>query len=68
MATVFAFLGLLLGLMQGSAALFEAFGHRFPVPPSTETTPRASDGAARDEEIAIVLAAVDAHRRKRRGA
>jgi sodium pump decarboxylase gamma subunit len=68
MTTVFAFLGLLVGLMQASAALFEAFGHRFPVPPSTETTSGASGGASRDEEIAIVLAAVEAHRRQRRGA
>ena len=68
MTTVFAFLGLLVGLMQGSAAFFQAFGHRFPVPFSTETTPGVSGGAARDEETAIALAAVEAHRRQRRGA
>ena len=32
MATVFAFLGLLVGLMQGSAAFFAAFADRFPEP------------------------------------
>jgi sodium pump decarboxylase gamma subunit len=68
MTTVFAFLGLLVGLMQGSAALFEAFGHLFPVPAPTEAAPGASGGAAGGEEIAIVLAAVEAHRRQCRGA
>ena len=68
MTTVFAFLGLLVGLMHGSAAFFEAFGHRFPALPPTETTPEAPGGAAHDEEIAVVVAAVEAHRRQRRGA
>ena len=68
MTMVFAFLSLLVGLMQGAAAFFEAFGHRFPVPPSTEASPGASGSAARAEETAIVLAVVEAHRRQRRGA
>jgi len=69
MATVFAFLGVLVGLMQGSAAFFEAFGDRFAEPevptPSAGATP---GGAGNDDEIAIVLAAIEAHRRGRGGA
>ena len=69
MTTVFAFLGLLVALMQGSAAFFAAFAERFPEPElmnvggqTTSTKPGT------DEEIAIVLAAVEAYRRGGTGA
>jgi sodium pump decarboxylase gamma subunit len=69
MTTVFAFLGLLVALMQASAAFFEAFGDRFAEPeaptPSPGTPP---DSAGNDDEIAIVLAAIEAHRRGGAGA
>lgn len=67
MTTVFAFLGLLVGLMQGSAVFFEAFGDRLAAPASPEPVPGASRSGARDEEIAVVLAAVEAHRHRRGG-
>ncbi len=66
MVTVFAFLGLLVGLMQGSAAFFGAFGDRFAEPEARGGG--QLPGSAGDEDIAIVLAAIEAHRRARGGA
>jgi len=67
MTTVFAFLGLLVGLMYGSAAFFAAFGDRFPEPEAVPTGWAASPAAGHDEEIAIVLAAAEARRLGREG-
>ena len=67
MLMVFVFLGLLVGLMQGSAAFFAAFGARFPEPQPAPSGRATSPGAENDEEIAIVLAAVEAHRLGREG-
>jgi len=63
MLTVFAFLTLLVGLMRGSAAFFEAFADRFPEAPLGEPTVSGSGAGAGEEEIAVVLAAITAHRR-----
>jgi sodium pump decarboxylase gamma subunit len=60
MATVFAFLTLLVGLMAGSARFFEAYGDRFSEP---EAADPAGGTADTQEEIAVVLAAIEAHRR-----
>ena len=70
MATVFAFLGLLVGLMQGSAAFFAAFGDRFtePEPGPAGLGAAAAGAGGNDDEIAIVLAAIEAHRRGGAGA
>jgi len=67
MATVFAFLGLLVGLMQGSAAFFAAFADRFPEPEAAAHEWANSPIAGNDEVIAIVLASVEAHRQGRNG-
>ena len=68
MATVFAFLGLLVGLMWGSAAFFAAFGDRFAEPEPAGQGAAAAAGAGNDAEIAIVLAAIEARRRGGAGA
>jgi len=60
MATVFAFLTLLVGLMEGSARFFEAYGDRLSQPEAAQPSGGASDS---HEEIAVVLAAIEAHRR-----
>jgi Na+-transporting methylmalonyl-CoA/oxaloacetate decarboxylase gamma subunit len=60
MATVFAFLALLIAAMNGSAAFFRKFAHLFPeetVAPSKART--AGDPVA---EIAVALAAIKAKR------
>jgi len=60
MLMVFAFLGLLVGLMRASTVFFETFAHRFP-----EAAPPGSQAAhaERNEEIAVVLAVAEARRR-----
>lgn len=61
MATVFAFLVLLILAMSGSAAFFSKFAHLFPEETAAapkKTTP-ASDPTA---EIAVALAAIRAKR------
>jgi len=63
MTTVFAFLMLLVGLMAGSARFFEAFGHRFVGAEEPPPVAQASSRVGESEEIAVVLAAVEAHRR-----
>jgi sodium pump decarboxylase gamma subunit len=62
MATVFAFLTLLVGTMQASAAFFHSYGHLFPEP--EPPTPRRSLPAGDPSpDIAVVLAAIAHHRR-----
>jgi Na+-transporting methylmalonyl-CoA/oxaloacetate decarboxylase gamma subunit len=62
MFTVFAFLTLLVALMAGSAAFFEANAHRFSDDDSDgSSTDRKDNG--RDEEVAIALAVIEATRR-----
>ncbi len=63
MTTVFAFLSLLVVLMHGSAAFFRTFADAFPEaapapPPRVQAHPTADE----DAELAVVLAAVAAHR------
>lgn len=60
MFMVFAFLALLVGIMEASSAFFEANAHRFPEePPNADDRDRAEP----DAEIAIVLAIAEALRR-----
>ena len=63
MFTVFAFLTLLVGLMAGSTAFFEAFAHRFPEE-AAEAPERTRTG--NDAEIALALAVAEARRRGQR--
>ncbi len=60
MATVFAFLVLLIAAMNGSAAFFKKFAHLFPeeVKSPSKSAPK-SDPVA---EIAVALAAIKAKR------
>ena len=60
MATVFAFLVLLIASMNASAAFFRRFAHRFP----EEVPPTGKPAAAADPtaEIAVALAAIRAKR------
>ena len=64
MTTVFSFLALLVVVLKGSARFFEEFGERWPdqvVPPSS---PGNLSGSSGKEEIAVVLAVVEAHRQR----
>lgn len=58
MATVFAFLVLLVVAMNGSAAFFRKFAHLFPEEKAAAPAPKADPAA----EIAIALAAIRAKR------
>ena len=62
MTTVFGFLALLVVLLQLSARFFEKFGDRWPDSRVTSGAPEAR--VETDEAVAVVLAAVAAHRRK----
>lgn len=63
MATVFSFLSLLVVVMIVQARLFEAFGDRFEEP---EVSPQPDHRTRSDDvEIAVVLAAIAAHRGRR---
>jgi sodium pump decarboxylase gamma subunit len=56
MATVFAFLVLLVVAMQSSAAFFKKFAHLFPEEVAEQKAPAANPAAA----IAVALAAIRA--------
>ena len=60
MATVFAFLVLLIQAMNGSAAFFRKYAHRFPEEPVA--APKARTAADPMTEIAVALAAIRAKR------
>ena len=59
MATVFAFLVLLILAMNGSAAFFHKFAHLFPEEVAQAPKTAATDPVA---EIAVALAAIKAKR------
>ncbi len=61
MATVFAFLVLLILAMNGSAAFFRKYAHLFPeeAPTPAKAAPAVADPGA---EIAVALAAIKAKR------
>ena len=63
MTTVFSFLSLLVIAIQISAAFFERFAHLFPEPEPERRAPAPSAPTSNDAEIAVVLAAIAAHRR-----
>ncbi|HEY5653813.1 MAG TPA: OadG family transporter subunit [Pontiella sp.] len=60
MATVFAFLVLLIGAMNGSAAFFKKFAHLFPE--ETSKAPKSVGTADPTAQIAVALAAIRAKR------
>ena len=64
MATVFSFLALLVVVLQISAKVFAAVGHRWPDPASATSRPTQTPKTAIDATIAVALAAVVAHRRR----
>lgn len=72
MGTVFGFLGLLVLLMQASAAFFRANAEWFPEPARapdpiaarSPTAPALEDEGAR---VAAIVAAIAAHRARRNG-
>ena len=64
MATVFSFLALLVMVLQVSARVFEKFGDRWPDSTVEPGLSGASSGTSGNEEIAVVLAAVEARRRQ----
>ena len=59
MATVFAFLVLLVAAMQGSAAFFQKYAHLFPEEVAKTAAKPSTDPAA---AIAVALAAIRAKR------
>ena len=60
MATVFAFLVLLIVAMNSSAAFFRKFAHLFPE--EEKTHPKAASAADPVAQIAVALAAIRAKR------
>ena len=63
MFTVFAFLGLLVGLMKAQAAFFAANAHRFPEPVPTSPAGSRSGRGRGDAELAAAIALATAMRR-----
>lgn len=59
MATVFAFLVLMIFAMSCSAAFFRKFAHRFPEESASATEAGGSDPVA---QVAVALAAIKAKR------
>ncbi len=66
MLTVFAFLTLLVGLMNCSALFFEKFADRFPEPEPDGSAKARTGNTGQDEEIALVLALAQARRQGQR--
>ncbi len=60
MATVFAFLVLMVWIMTGTAAFFRKYAHLFPE--ETAAAPKAKTAADPGAEIAVALAAIKAKR------
>ena len=61
MTAVFSFLTLLVVMLQISARVFESFGDRWP-----DAAAAPVPVARGDVEVAVVLAAIEAHRRESR--
>ena len=61
MATVFAFLVLMVWIMNGTAAFFRKFAHLFPEPQAAAPK-KAAPAADPVAEIAVALAAIKAKR------
>ncbi|MBM64252.1 MAG: sodium pump decarboxylase subunit gamma [Acidobacteria bacterium] len=64
MTTVFSFLALLVAVLQGSARIFEEFGDQWPDQVIAPSSPENLSGSSGKEEIAVVLAVVEAHRQR----
>lgn len=64
MATVFSFLALLVVVLQISAKVFAAVGHRWPDPVIATSRATQTQKTPRDATVAVALAAVVAHRRR----
>lgn len=65
MTTVFSFLALLVIVMQVSARFFERFGDQWPDAAEATGGPDSTPGT-QNEEIAVILAAITAHRGRKR--
>ena len=65
MTTVFSFLVLLVIVLQVSARFFERFGDQWP-DAAVATGDSDSTPGTQNEEIAVVLAAITAHREQKR--
>ena len=65
MTTVFSFLALLVIVMQASARFFERFGDQWPDAAVATGRPDSTPGT-QHEEIAVILAAITAHRGQKR--
>ena len=66
MTTVFGFLALLVVVLEISSRVFQSLGHRWSDPAIAQTQPELMLNARRDTEIALALAVIEAHRRRRR--
>ena len=65
MTTVFSFLALLVIVMQVLARFFERFGDQWP-DAAVATGDSDSTPGTQNEEIAVILAAITAHRERKR--
>ena len=66
MMTVFSFLTLLVIVLQISARVFQSFGHRWPDPAIATTRSAQTPKTLGDVDVAVALAAIEAHRRGQR--
>jgi len=64
MTTVFSFLALLVMVLEVSARIFQGGSDGEAKPASVAMTPSGASSVRGSEEIAVVLAAVEAHRRR----
>ena len=64
MTTVFSFLALLVMVLEVSARIFQGGSAGEAKPASVAMTPSGASSVRGSEEIAVVLAAVEAHRRR----
>ena len=62
MGTVFMFLSLMIVVMKGATVVLGKFTHLLP-DDVIETKPRAATAQRSDQDIAVVLAAIEQHRR-----
>ena len=69
MVTVFSFLALLVVVLELSARVFASYGHLWPEPVEDAPAPTVSTASPtqpRHAEVAVALAAIEAHRRRQR--
>ena len=64
MTTVFSFLTLLVIMLQISAKVFDSIGYRWPDPTIAPTRSAETPNTLGDVDVAVALAAIEAHRRR----